>query len=297
MIPNATHKILVQGMTGRQGTFWTEQMIACGSNVVGGVNPKKAGTFHLGLPVYGSAQQALRESCFDIAVMFIPPAGAKAAAIDAIESGTKMLVCLTEHIPIQDVLEIMAAARANGTRVVGPNTAGIVVPGECFVGIMPAFNENVFQPGNVGVVSRSGSLGTFVSLQLVRHGIGQSVFYGVGGDSVIGTSSRDALEILDQDPRTEAVVLCGEIGGTAEEEAAEYAATMSKPVVAFLAGRTAPKDKKMGHAGAIVTGDKGTYKSKKTALEQAGVEVVAVPSQIGTAVIRSRGANLNAAAC
>ena len=296
MIPNAAHKILVQGMTGRQGTFWTEQMIACGSNVVGGVNPKKAGTSHLGLPVYGSAQQASLESGFDIAVMFIPPAGAKAAAIDAIEAGAKMLVCLTEHIPIQDVLEIMAATRANGTRVVGPNTAGIVVPGECFVGIMPAFNENVFQPGNVGIVSRSGSLGTLVSLQLVQHGIGQSVFYGVGGDSVIGTSSRDALEILDQDPRTEAVVLCGEIGGTAEEEAAEYAATMSKPVVAFVAGRTAPKDKKMGHAGAIVTGDKGTYESKKTALEQAGVEVVAVPSQIGTAVIRSRGANLNAAA-
>lgn len=296
MIPNAAHKILVQGMTGRQGTFWTEQMIACGSNVVGGVNPKKAGTSHLGLPVYGSAQQALRESGFDIAVMFIPPAGAKAAAIDAIEAGAKMLVCLTEHIPIQDVLEIMAVARANGTRVVGPNTAGIVVPGECFVGIMPAFNENVFRPGNVGIVSRSGSLGTLVSLQLVRHGIGQSVFYGVGGDSVIGTSSRDALEFLDRDPRTEAVVLCGEIGGTAEEEAAEYAATMSKPVVAFVAGRTAPKDKKMGHAGAIVTGDKGTYESKKTALEQAGVEVVAVPSQIGTAVIRSRGANLNAAA-
>ncbi len=296
MIPNAAHKILVQGVTGRQGTFWTEQMIACGSNVVGGVNPKKAGTSHLGLPVYGSAQQAVRESGFDIAVMFIPPAGAKAAAVDAIEAGAKMLVCLTEHIPIQDVLEIVAAAKANGTRVVGPNTAGIVVPGECFVGIMPAFNENVFQPGNVGIVSRSGSLGTLVSLQLVQHGIGQSVFYGVGGDSVIGTSSRDALEFLDRDPRTEAVVLCGEIGGTAEEEAAEYAATMSKPVVAFVAGRTAPKDKKMGHAGAIVTGDKGTYKSKKTALEQAGVEVVAVPSQIGAAVVRSRSANLNAAA-
>ncbi len=296
MIPNATHKILVQGVTGRQGTFWTEQMIACGSNVVGGVNPRKAGTSHLGLPVYGSAQQALRESGFDIAIMFIPPAGAKAAAIDAIEAGAKMLVCLTEHIPIQDVLEIMAAAGANGTRVVGPNTAGIVVPGECFVGIMPAFNENVFQPGNVGIVSRSGSLGTLVSLQLVQHGIGQSVFYGVGGDSVIGTSSRDALEILDHDPRTEAVVLCGEIGGTAEEEAAEYAAAMSKPVVAFVAGRSAPKDKKMGHAGAIVTGDKGTYKSKKNALEQAGVEVVAVPSQIGAAVIRSRGADLIATA-
>lgn len=296
MIPNATHKILVQGMTGRQGTFWTEQMIACGSNVVGGVNPKKADTSHLGLPVYGSAQQALRESGFDIAIMFIPPAGAKAAAIDAIEAGAKMLVCLTEHIPIQDVLEIMAAAGANGTRVVGPNTAGIVVPGECFVGIMPAFNENVFKPGSVGIVSRSGSLGTLVSLQLVQHGMGQSVFYGVGGDSVIGTSSRDALEILDQDPRTEAVVLCGEIGGTAEEEAAEYAAVMSKPVVAFVAGRSAPKDKKMGHAGAIVTGDKGTYKSKKIALEQAGVEVVAVPSQIGAAVIRSRGENLIATA-
>ena len=278
MIPDRSHKVLVQGITGRQGSFWSERMLACGTNIVAGVSPGKAGSRHLDRAVFADAREAQDAVGFDIAVMFVPPRAARLAALDAIEAGAKMLVCLTEHIPIHDVMEIMAAARANGARVVGPNTAGIVVPGECFLGIMPGFNESIFRPGRVGVVSRSGSLGVLICLQLVQAGLGQSIFYGVGGDAIVGTTSRDALAMLDRDPRTEAVVLCGEIGGTAEEDAAEYVAGMGKPVVAFIAGRAAPAEKKMGHAGAIVRGDKGTYESKRAALEMAGARVADVPS-------------------
>ncbi len=280
MIIRREHRVLVQGITGKQGTFWTEAMQAYGTRIVGGVNPKKAGSEHLGVPVHASAREAAKSAPFDVSVMFIPPMAAKAAAIDACEAGAKMVVCLTEHIPAHDVMEMHAAARANGTRIVGPNTAGLVTPGEAFVGIMPAFNERVFRPGRIGVISRSGSLGTLVALNLTQEGEGQSVFYGVGGDPMIGTTSREALEMLDADPRTEAVVLCGEIGGSAEEEAAEYARTMDKPVVAFIAGRASPPGRKMGHAGAIVSGGSGGYDAKRRALEAAGVEVADLPSQI-----------------
>jgi succinyl-CoA synthetase alpha subunit len=255
-------------------------MQAYGTQVTGGVNPKKAGTEHLGVPVFASAVEAARAQPFDVTVMFIPPMMARDAAIDACEAGAKMIVCLTEHIPAQDVMEMHAAARASGTRIVGPNTAGLVTPGEAFAGIMPAFNTRVFQPGRVGVISRSGSLGTLVSLVLTQSGEGQSAFYGVGGDPMIGTTTRDALEILDADASTEAVVICGEIGGSAEEEAAEYARTMKKPVAAFIAGRASPPGKKMGHAGAIVSGGAGDYASKRRALEAAGVAVADLPSQI-----------------
>jgi succinyl-CoA synthetase alpha subunit len=280
MIIRRDHRILVQGITGKQGTFWTEAMQRYGSTVVGGVNPKKAGETHLGVPVFASARDAAEAAPFDATVMFIPPMAAKAAAIDACEAGARMVVCLTEHIPSHDVMEIHAAARACGTRIVGPNTAGLVTPGEAFAGIMPAFNERVFRPGRIGVISRSGSLGTLVSLILTQAGEGQSAFYGVGGDPMIGTSSREALEMLDADERTEAVVLCGEIGGSAEEEAADYASTMKKPVVAFIAGRASPPGKKMGHAGAIVSGGAGDYASKRRALEAAGVGVADLPSQL-----------------
>jgi succinyl-CoA synthetase alpha subunit len=278
MIPRKAHRVLVQGITGKQGTFWTEKMIEYGATVTGGVNPKKAGTEHLGLPVHASARDAA--GTFDIALMFIPPMMARAAAVDACEAGAKLLVCLTEHIPSHDVMVMHAAARANGTRIVGPNTAGLVTPGETFVGIMPAFNGRVFSEGDVGVISRSGSLGTLISLNLTQNGMGQSVFYGIGGDPMIGTTTREALEMLDADPKTRAVAICGEIGGSAEEEAAEYAKTMSKPVAAFIAGRASPPGKKMGHAGAIVSGGKGDYASKRRALEAAGVAVADVPSQL-----------------
>ncbi len=280
MIPRKHHKILVQGITGKQGTFWTSAMQEYGSRIVGGVNPKRAGSEHLGVPVFASAREAAKSEPFDISIMFIPPMMAKAAAIDACEAGAKMLVCLTEHIPAHDVMEMHVAAAANGTQIVGPNTAGLVTPGECFVGIMPGFNHRVFQPGRIGVVSRSGSLGTLVCLNLTQQGMGQSAFYGVGGDPMIGTTSADAVRILDADPGTDAIALCGEIGGSAEEDAAAYAKTMKKPVVAFIAGRQSPPGKKMGHAGAIVAGGKGDYPTKRGALEKAGVAVADTPSGI-----------------
>jgi succinyl-CoA synthetase alpha subunit len=296
MIVRREHRVLVQGITGRQGTFWSEKMIAYGTRVVGGVNPKKAGETHLGLPVFASAADAARAGGFDVAVLFVPPMGARAAAEDAIGAGAKLLVMLTEHIPAQDVMSLLARAKARGTRVVGPNTAGLVTPGECFVGIMPAFNANVFKPGRIGVISRSGSLGTLVCLDLTRAGLGQSAFYGVGGDAIVGTTSRDALEIFENDPGTDGVVLVGEIGGAAEEAAAEYAATMTKPVVSFIAGRAAPAGKRMGHAGAIVLGDRGTYDSKRRALERAGVEVADLPSGLAPALTRALAARARATA-
>jgi succinyl-CoA synthetase alpha subunit len=278
------HRVLVQGITGKQGTFWTEKMIDCGTNVVAGVNPKRAGDLHVGVPVFASAGQAMANVPCDVAVMFIPPSMAKDAAIDAIEAGVKLLVCLTEHIPAQDVMAMHLAARRKGARIIGPNTAGLVTPGEGFVGIMPGHNPNVFRPGSIGVISRSGSLGTLVALNLTRAGIGQSAFIGIGGDPMIGTTTRDALQALDEDERTSAVVVVGEIGGAMEEQAAEYAAGMRKPVIAFIAGRASPPGKKMGHAGAIVTGNAGSYTSKRTALEEAGVIVVETPCEIPDAV-------------
>jgi succinyl-CoA synthetase alpha subunit len=285
IIYRKAQRVLVQGITGKQGKFWTEKMVACGTTVIGGVNPKRAGERLAGLPVFTSAAAAMREAPFEVAVMFIPPAMAKAAAIDAIDAGAKLLVVLTEHIPAHDVMAILLAAQRKDARIVGPNTAGLVTPGEGFVGIMPGHNPNVFRPGAVGVISRSGSLGTLVALNLTRAGVGQSAFIGVGGDPMLGTTTRDALLALDHDDRTEAVVLVGEIGGGMEEEAAEYAAGMSKPVIAFVAGRAAPQGKKMGHAGAIVRGSSGSYGSKRTALERAGVLVVDTPREIPDALL------------
>jgi succinyl-CoA synthetase alpha subunit len=284
IIYRKAHRVLVQGITGKQGTFWTEKMLACGTTVIGGVNPKRAGESHAGLPVFASSAAAMRQAPFEVAVMFIPPAMAKAAALDAIDAGAKLLVVLTEHIPAHDVMAVLLAAQRRGTQVVGPNTAGLVTPGDGFVGIMPGHNANVFRPGLVGVISRSGSLGTLVALNLTRAGLGQSAFIGIGGDPMLGTNMRDALQALDHDERTKAVVLVGEIGGAMEEEAAEYAAGMSKPVIAFVAGRAAPQGKKMGHAGAIVTGSSGSYGSKRAALERAGVLVLDTPREIPDAL-------------
>jgi succinyl-CoA synthetase alpha subunit len=284
MIVRKHERVLVQGITGRQGSFWTERMQAYGTKVVGGVNPKKAGSEHCGVPVFENARAAMDQGGFDASILFVPPLAAKDAALDAVEAGARTLVLLTEFVPVQDVMEILAAARAQGCCVVGPNTAGLVTPGECFLGIMPGFNANIFQPGRIGVVSRSGSLGTLLCLNLVRAGFGQSAFIGIGGDPVSGTTMREALERLDADERTDAVVLVGEIGGAKEEEAADYAAGMAKPVVAFVAGRASPPGKKMGHAGAIVMGDQGTYASKRAALEAAGVTVLDMPSGVGPAL-------------
>jgi len=263
MILRKQHRVLVFGITGKQGTFWGAEMLKYGTRVVGGVNPRKAGQVHLGVPIYASASQAAQDMEFDTALFFVPPAACKQATIDACEAGTKVVICLTEHIPVQDVMEMVAIARLNGTQIIGPNTAGMVTPGEAFAGIMPGFNEKVFKEGSIGVISRSGSLGTLVCLNLVQRGFGQSAFYGIGGDPIIGTNTREALKHLNEDPKTKAIVICGEIGGSAEEEAADYTVTISKPVVAFIAGKSSPKGKKMGHAGAIVSGNSGSYKAKK----------------------------------
>ncbi len=290
MIVRGSDRVLVQGITGKQGTFWSERMRDYGTKIIGGVNPKRAGEAHLGLPVWATAREAARETNIDAAVMFIPPFGVKAAALDAIEAGIAKIVCLTEHVPVHDTMYILAAARERGTQMLGPNTAGVVTAGECFVGFMPAFNPRVFRQGNVGVISRSGSLGTLICLNLVQAGLGISAFIGIGGDPILGTTTRDALMALDRDPATKAVALIGEIGGAMEEEAAEYAATMQKPVAAFIAGAASPPGKRMGHAGAIVMGDKGSYAGKKAALEAAGVMVCATPNGVAESLKRARAA-------
>ena len=284
MIVRRKDRVVVIGITGKQGTFWTEKMIAYGTNVVAGVNPKRAGETHVGVPIFDTPAEAAQKIGVDVAVMIVPPPMAKQAAVAAAEANIKLLVVLTEHIPTQDVMAIHAAAKRHGARIVGPNTAGLVTPGECFVGIMPAFVPSVFKPGRVGVISRSGSLGTLICLQLTRAGIGQSTFIGIGGDPMLGTTTRDALEALEEDRGTDAVVIVGEIGGGMEETAATYAKRMKKPAVAFIAGAAAPPNKKMGHAGAIVTGDAGSYAGKRKALEAGGVVVVDTPAQIGAAV-------------
>ena len=289
MIVQQHERVLVQGITGKQGTFWAEQMRDYGTTIIGGVNPKKAGTSHLNLPVWASAVEAASDlaemnSSIDVSILFIPPMGVKAAALDAIEAGIKKLVVLTEHVPVQDVMYIMAAADDCEAQILGPNTAGAVTPGECFTGFMPAFNERVFTPGKIGVISRSGSLGTLVCLNLVQAGFGISAFIGIGGDPIIGTTTGGALRLLDQHEGTEAIALVGEIGGTMEEDAAEYAATMKKPIAAFIAGAASPPGKKMGHAGAIVIGNRGSYASKKKALESANVAVVPTPAGIAEAL-------------
>jgi succinyl-CoA synthetase alpha subunit len=259
-------------------------MQAYGTRIVGGTNPKKAGATHCGVPVFASARDAMKGAGFDIAILFIPPMMVKDAAIDAIESGARGLVVMTEHIPVQDVMYFMAAAKEHGVRILGPNTAGAVTPGECFAGFMPAFNERIFRKGSIGVISRSGSLGVLMCLNIVQAGYGESAFVGIGGDPIIGTTTLDALIDLDNFPGTDAIVMVGEIGGSMEEEAAAYARTMTKPVVAFIAGGAAPPGKKMGHAGAIVMGNKGTYASKRSALDAAGVTVLDTPSDVGAAL-------------
>jgi len=280
MIIRGAERVLVMGITGKQGTFWAEKMRDYGTRIVGGVNPKRAGGTHLGLPVWACARDAAGDAKIDAAVMFIPPLGVKDAALDIIEAGIGKIVCLTEHVPVQDTMYVLAAARERKCQVVGPNTAGLVTTGECFVGFMPAFNERVFKPGDIGVISRSGSLGTLLCLNLVQAGLGISSFVGIGGDPIIGTTTKDALVALDKDRRTKAIALVGEIGGSMEEEAAEYAKRMKKPIAAFIAGAASPPGKKMGHAGAIVMGDKGSYAGKKAALEAAGVTVCATPNGV-----------------
>jgi succinyl-CoA synthetase alpha subunit len=300
MIVTGADRVLVHGITGKQGTFWTEQMQAYGTRIVGGTHPTKAGTEHCGVPVFASATEAanaLAEPAdsddgdgrsegrgVDVSVLFVPPAGALAAIEDAVNAGVRMVVVLTEFIPVHDTMAAVAMAEEAGTVIMGPNTAGVVTPGQAFVGFMPAFDSRIFNPGRVGVVSRSGSLGTLACVELTRAGLGQSAFLGIGGDPVSGTTTADAFAALDADPNTDAIVVIGEIGGRKEEDAAEVIARSSKPVASFIAGAASPPGKRMGHAGAIVEGNTGTYDSKRSALTEAGVTVVDVPWELPEAL-------------
>lgn len=276
--------VVVQGITGREARFWTERMITYGTNVIAGVTPGKGGQDVDGIPVYDSVAEAVERHHVDTTVLFVPPRAAKAAVLEAIAAGLETVVVLTEHIPPHQTMELLAEADEHDVTIFGPNSPGIAYPGKYFLGILPAWEPSIFTPGPVGVVSRSGSLGTLVSVELVRRGLGQSAFLGIGGDPMLGTTFYDALNQFEADDETRAVALIGEIGGTMEEDAADFIEQMSKPVVAFIAGASAPEGKRMGHAGAIVAGNQGTAASKIDALRNAGVLIADVPSRVSTLI-------------
>ncbi len=273
---NKDSKVLVQGITGNQGRFHTNLMLEYGTNIVAGVTPGRAGEEVQGVPVFNTVSQAVERSGADTAVIFVPAPFARDAALEALEY-LEQVVVITEGIPVQDTMELAAIAREKGRRLLGPNTAGVISPGRAKVGIMPGA---VFTPGKVGVISRSGTLAYEISLALTEAGFGQSSLVGIGGDRVIGTSFVDVLQDFQADPETKAIVIIGEIGGQAEEEAAEYIKEMDKPVVGYIAGRTAPAGKRMGHAGAIISGGTGTAEGKIKALEEAGAQVARIPTSI-----------------
>jgi len=273
-------QVLVQGITGSEGTYWTEQMLSYGTTVVAGCTPGKGGQTVAGVPVYNTVADALDAHPIDLSVIFVPARFAKDAAAEAISAGVLTVIVLAEFVPVHDTMEMLALARANAANLIGPNCPGIVFPGRDFVGIMPGWSDRLFAPGRIGVVSRSGSLGALINLNLVSAGLGQSAFLGLGGDPIVGTTFRDALEWFESDPGTDAIVLLGEVGGSMEEAAAEFIPSMAKPVVAFIAGQNAPEGKKMGHAGAMVSGGKGTAASKMQALAAAGAHVATVPSDV-----------------
>lgn len=270
-------KVIVQGITGREGSFHTKQMLAYGTQVVGGVTPGKGGAEAEGLPVFNTVREAVAETGATASIIFVPPAVAADAVIEAADNGIELIVCITEGIPVHDMMTAAAYARAKGARLIGPNCPGLITPGEALVGILPAV---IFKEGSVGLVSRSGTLTYEVVAEMTQRGIGQSTCIGIGGDPIIGTRFIDVLKMFESDPKTEVVVMIGEIGGSDEEEAAEYIKTMSKPVVGFISGRTAPEGKRMGHAGAIISGKTGTAASKIEALQEANVPVADTLSQI-----------------
>ena len=277
-------KVVIQGITGGEGTFHTQKMIEYGTKVVAGVTPGKGGIIHEGVPVFNTVAEAVKETGANASGIFVPPPFAADAVMEAADAGVKVIVCISEGIPTLDMMKAMTYVEGKDVQVVGPNCPGVITPGKCKIGIMPGF---IHQPGKIGVLSRSGTLTYEAVDQLTKEGLGQSTCIGLGGDPIIGTRFVDGLRLFKDDPQTEGVVLIGEIGGTDEENAAEYIKQeFEKPVVAFIAGRTAPPGKRMGHAGAIIAGGKGTAKEKIDALRAAGVAVAESPADIGVTMTK-----------
>ena len=279
VLVNKNSRIIVQGFTGKEGTFHAGQMIDYGTNVIGGVTPGKGGTEHLGKPVFNTVADAVKDAQADTSVIFVPPPFAADAIMEAAEAGIKVIICITEGIPTVDMVNVKEYLAGKETRLIGPNCPGVITPGEAKCGIMPGF---IHQKGRVGIVSRSGTLTYEAVDQLTKIGLGQTTAIGIGGDPIIGTSTKEAVELLMNDPETEGIVMIGEIGGGMEAEAAEYVRDHgTKPVVSFIAGATAPKGRTMGHAGAIVGGKADTAEAKKEILRDCGVHVVDSPAELG----------------
>lgn len=290
ILVNKDTRLLVQGITGKEGTFHTGQMVEYGTNVVAGVTPGKGGQSHEGIPVFNTVQEAVSETGANAAVIYVPPAFAADAIMESAAAGVPLVVAITEGIPVADMVRVKEFLDdRDSTRLIGPNCPGIIAPGKCKIGIMPG---HIHKEGRVGVVSRSGTLTYEAVGQLTALGLGQSAALGIGGDPIVGTDHTDALRLFEADEETDAIVMIGEIGGTAEEEAAEYASKhVSKPIVAFIAGQTAPPGRRMGHAGAIISGGKGTASEKMKALREAGIRVVESPADIGKATQEALGSS------